>query len=147
MASSTNLFGFEQIVADSGVNPTLIFEEINKKLEEHLLEKSIDTDSTDGVFDFLETLSNQVRENFDELIGEDTDKKRFIRALARIFALLLNTKVDTANKIKRILQIAAETTLKVWQGQKQLSIDNCPNGYYVSGGDNVSGELILTKLN
>ena len=93
MASSTNLFDFEQIEADSGVNPTLIFEEINKKLEEHLLEKSIDTDSTDGVFDFLETLSNQVRENFDELIGEDTDKKRFIRALARIFALLLNTKV------------------------------------------------------
>ena len=111
------------------------------------MEKSIDTDSTDGVFDFLETLSNQVRENFDELIGEDTDKKRFIRALARIFALLLNTKVDTANKIKRMLQIAAETTLKVWQGQMQLSIDNCPNGYYVWGGDNVSSELILTKLN
>ena len=33
MASSTNLFGFEQIEADSGVNPTLIFEEINKDLK------------------------------------------------------------------------------------------------------------------
>ena len=32
--------------------------------------------------------------------------------------LLLNIKVDTADKIKRILKIAVETTLKVLQGQK-----------------------------
>lgn len=36
----------------------------------------------------------------------------------RVFALLLNTKVDTVDKIKRILKIAIETTLKIWQGQK-----------------------------
>ena len=71
-----------------GCRSPLIFEEVNKKLEEYLLEKSIDTDSTDCVFDFLKTLSNQVQENFYELIGENTDKKRFIRALTRIFALL-----------------------------------------------------------
>ena len=80
--------------------------------------KSIDTDLTDGVFDFLETLSNQVQENFDELIGEDTDKKQFIRALTCIFALLLNTKVNTVEKIKRILEIVVETMLKAWQRQK-----------------------------
>ena len=118
MASSANLFSFEQIEADSGVDPTLIFEEINKELEEYLLEKSINTDSTNGVFDFLETLNNQVQENFDELIGEDTNKKRFITALTRILALLLNTKVDTVDKIKIILKIAADSTTKVWQGQK-----------------------------
>ena len=118
MASSTNLFGFKQIQLDSSVDPTLIFEEINKELEMYLLEKSIDTDSTDGVFDFLETLSNQVQENCDELTGEDIDKKHFIRVLAHIFALLLNAKVDTADKIKRILKIAVKTTLQVWQGQK-----------------------------
>ena len=71
-----------------------------------------------SVFDFLEILSNQVQENFDELIGEDTNKKSFIKALMHIFALLLNTKVDTRNKIKRIIKIAIETTLKVWQTQK-----------------------------
>ena len=49
MASSTNLFGLEQLEADSSVDPILIFEEINKELEEYLLEKSIDIDSTDGV--------------------------------------------------------------------------------------------------
>ena len=75
MASTQNLFGFEEIEADSVVDTTPIFEDINKELEEYLLEKSIDTDSTNGVFDFLEALSNQLQEDFDELIGEDTDKK------------------------------------------------------------------------
>ena len=75
MASTENLFGFEQIEVDSGVDTTLIFEEINKELEEYLLEKNIDTDSRDGVFDFLETLINRVQEDFHQLIGEDTDKK------------------------------------------------------------------------
>ena len=117
MASTENLFGFEQIEVDSGVDATLIFEEINKELEEYLLEKSINTDSIDGVFDFLETLSNRVQEDFDELIGKDTDRKRFIKALRHIFALLINTMVDTVDKIKRILKIAVETTLKIWQGQ------------------------------
>ena len=117
MTSITNLFGLEQIEGNSSVEPTLILGEINKELEEYMLEKSIDTHSTDGVFDFLETLINQVQDNFDKLIGEDTNKKRFIKALMRIFALLLDTKVDTANKIKRIIKIAIEMTLKLRPSQ------------------------------
>ena len=39
MASTQNLFSFEQIEADSRVHATLIFEEINEELEEYLLEK------------------------------------------------------------------------------------------------------------
>ena len=109
LASTQNYFGFEQIEAGNGVDATPIFEEIIKELKEYLLEKN-------GVFDFLEALSNRIQEDFDELIGEDTDKKRFIKALTCIFALLLNTKVDTVNKIKRILKIVVETTLKTLQG-------------------------------
>ena len=109
MASSTNPFGFEQIEPNSSVDATLIFEEINKELEEYQLEKSIDNDSTDGVFDLLGSLTNHVQENFDKLIEEDSVEKRFIRALERIFPLLLNTKVDSADKIKKILKIAVET--------------------------------------
>ena len=73
MESTENLFGFEQIEVDSGVDTTSIFEEINKELEEYLLDKSTNTDSTDSVFDFLELLSNRVQEDFNELIGEDTN--------------------------------------------------------------------------
>ena len=118
MSTTENFFGFEQIRVNDKVETILIFEEITKELEEYLLEKSIDTNSTDSVFDFLELLTNRVQEDFDELIGEDTNKKSFIKGLTHIFALLLNTKVDTANKIKKILKIAVETTLKIWQEQK-----------------------------
>ena len=77
------------------------------------MEKSINTDSTDGVFDFLEVLSARVQEEFEELLDGDIDKKRFVKALTLIFALLLNTKVNIADKIKRILKIAIETTIKI----------------------------------
>ena len=92
------------------MNTTLIFEEINKELEKYLLD---DADSTDGIFDFLESLSAKVQEEFDDLLEGDSDKKRFIKALTRIFALLLNTKVNTTDKVKQILKIAIETTLKI----------------------------------
>ena len=76
VAPSKNFFGFEQIEADNLVfDATLIFEEINKELEEYLLEKSIKTDLTASVFDFLEGLSDRVQEEFDQLLKGDTDKK------------------------------------------------------------------------
>ena len=119
MASSSNLFELEQIEVDNtSVDATGIFEEIHKEIEDYLIGEGNDADSTDGVFDFLENLTNRLQEDFDELIEEDTDKKRFFKTLTRIFALLLNTKVDTADKIKRIHEIAIETTLKIWQGPK-----------------------------
>ena len=105
MASGTNLFSLEQIDDKKILDTSLLFE------------KSQDADSTDGVFDFLEGLSNCIQDEFDELIGEDINKKRFIKALTHIFALLLNTKVDTADKIKKILKTAVETTLEMWQEQ------------------------------
>ena len=97
MASNSNLFELEQIEVEN---------------------TSIDAALSDGVFDFLQNLTSRIQEDLEELIGEDTDKKRFVKALTRIFALVLNTKVDTADKIKRILRITVETTLKIWQGPK-----------------------------
>ena len=97
--SSKNLFGFEQIESDNRVDVTLIFEEINKELEEYLLEKSIVTDSIDGVFDFLEWLNDKKQKDFKELLEGEADKKRFIKALTRIFVPFLNTKVNIVDKI------------------------------------------------
>ena len=116
MASRNNLFGLEQIEVDNkNFDTTQIFEEIHKEIGEYLTGE-IDNDSTDVVFDFLKTLTNHLQEDFDKLIGEDNNKKHFVKALTCIFALLLNTKVDMIDKIKSILKIALETTLKIWQG-------------------------------
>ena len=115
--SSKNLSGFSQIGTVTNVDTILIFEGIRKALEGYLLEQSDDTDSTDGVLDFLAALSDKIWEEFEELLDGDSDKKRFLMVLTRIFALLLNTKVDMPEKIKKILKIAIETTVKLWSGQ------------------------------
>ena len=64
-------------------------------------------------------LNAKVQEEFNELIDGESDKKQFESSLTRIFVLLLNTKVETADKIKKILKIAVETTLKTRQVPKQ----------------------------
>ena len=116
--SRENLFDFQQSQAGVETNNALIFEEITRELEAYLGTESDDQDSTDGIFDLLSSISDSVQEEFDELISGDSNKKHFLQVLSRMFALLINTKVDTAEKIKRILKIAIETTIKIWQEPK-----------------------------
>ena len=117
--ASENLFGSPQKEPGSNTDNTLIFEGISRELEEFLLRENDNVYLTDGVFEFLVEISNQVQEEFDKLLGEDTDKKRFLKSLSKIFALLSNTKVNGAEKIKKIIKIALETTIKIWPEQKQ----------------------------
>ena len=117
MIVSQNLFGFEQIETFSVGKVTPIFEEIRREVEEYLLDGSDDTDSTDGILDFIAELSNNIQKKFDKFTNGDSDKKCFLETLTRIFTLLLNTKVDTPKKNLKILRIALETTVKIWSGQ------------------------------
>lgn len=57
---------------------------------------------------------DSVQEEFDKLLSGDSNKKRFLQALSKIFALLLNTEVNTAEEIKKILKIAIEMITKKW---------------------------------
>ena len=116
--SRENLFDFQQSQAGAETNNALIFEEITRELEAYLATESDDQNSTDGIFDLLSSISDSVQEEFDELISGDSNKKHFLQVLSRMFALFINTKVDTAEKIKRILKIAIETTIKIWQEPK-----------------------------
>ena len=96
--SEKDLFKFEQKRVGLDTDNTVIFEEITRELEAHLARESDDANSTESVFDFLTSLADQVQEEFEKLLDGDSDKKRFLRALSKIFTLLLNTKVDTAKK-------------------------------------------------
>ena len=95
-----------------------IFDNISQELEEYLLEEQVESDGEDGLFSIVEGVTNRLQEDLDELISDDTDEKHFIKSLTRVFAVLLNTKVDTVDKLKKILRIAVKTTLKIWRGQK-----------------------------
>ena len=60
-----------------------------------------------------------VLEESDKLVNSNSNKKLFVKMLSRMFALLLHTKVNIAEKIKRIIKITIETTLKIWQEPRQ----------------------------
>ena len=94
----------------------LILEEITSNLEKYLKEESDDKDTADGILDVITGLSETVTGEFEDLLEGDDDKKRFLKSLSKIFALLLNTKVGTADKIKKIIRLAIETTIKIWSG-------------------------------
>ena len=102
---------FLRFVGSNTENQAISFEEINKELEPFLTKESNNKDATDSVLDLLSTISDSVQEEFDQLVSGDSDKKRFVRALSKIFALLLNTMVNTAKKIKR--------RIKIWQESRQ----------------------------
>ena len=57
---------------------------------------------------------------FEDLLEGDDDKKRFLKSLSKIFGLLLNTKVSTANKTKKMIRLAIETKLKYGQDKSNL---------------------------
>ena len=95
---------FETELDDENIKiDALLFEEIEEELKEYLLKWQVEGDSADGVFDVLENLTNRLKEGFDEIIGEDSDKIHFMETLTHSFGLLLNTKVGTVNKTKKLL--------------------------------------------
>lgn len=110
-----NLLDLELSQAGVETDNALIFEKNIRELEAYLTREADMKDSTDGAFNLLLLISDPVQKEFDELISGDSDKKHFLWALSTIFGLLLDTKVGTAEKIKRILKITIETTIKMLQ--------------------------------
>lgn len=92
---------------------------VTDKFEQFIRLENGNSNSTDGSFDLLRNLVESVHEDFEELIDVDSNSKKFIKAFSQIFALLLNTNVNSVEKIKRIIKIAIETTLKIWQGARR----------------------------
>ena len=99
------------------IDASFMFQEIERELSEYLLEEKSEGDSTDGAFSFIENLTNKLQTELDETIGGDGEKRQFIRSLTRIFAILLNTKVDSVDKLKKIIKIAINTVVKLWSEQ------------------------------
>ena len=94
-----------------------LFEEITKAISEHVKHEDEDKDSRDGV---LSKIPDSLQEEFEELVGISNDKRHFIKALTKIFTLLLNSNVDSIEKIKKIIEMAIETTLKIRQEPRRL---------------------------
>ena len=81
--------------------PVSLFLEIEQELSENLLKQEGGGDSTDGPLNFTENLTNDLQAEFEETLGEYGDKKLFLRSLTKLFAILLSTRTDSVEKIKK----------------------------------------------
>ena len=75
LMTDENLFGFSEIEESNTDNA---LEEIVRELQEFLCSEVDKADSTDGVFEALMSLPEQVQEEFNKLLGKGTIKKRFL---------------------------------------------------------------------
>ena len=94
----------------------MIFEEITRELEVYLLKESDDADLTDGVFNFLTSLADQVEGEFEELLDSNSDKIRFLRVLSKI-CLASKHKSRHCRKNKRYLKLPWTQSLKYGKNQ------------------------------
>ena len=107
-------------------NHYLLLELIANGLElSDVLTESVDGDQIDG---FRETIKLLVEKLFNETkdsIRTDptrpgNKKQQFIKALIRIFSILLNANLSSAKKITKIIKQSAKLVINLWPGQKSL---------------------------
>ena len=104
---------------------TRLFKEIHKELEVFLSKENNDINSIDSIFDFFIQISDSVQEELDERLSGDNNTKRSAKALSKKLALMLNTRVDSVKKTKRIIKIAIETTLKYGKNRGNSDTFTC----------------------
>ena len=101
--------------------PTYLFEETEEELTKLLISEAgeIWEEETDGAFNLIAQMVGKIRHQIEkEDFGEVL--KNFLIALAKIFTLLLNIKVDTSDKIIKIVQLLNSLIAKKWLEQRWL---------------------------
>lgn len=96
-----------------------ILEKITAVMAAFVRSKKNDNNAKDRIFDIFGETGESIQEDFKEVVGISNDKKAFVRGLAKIFLLLLNTNVNKIGRIRKIVEIDIETTLKIWQELRQ----------------------------
>ena len=101
--------------------PTNLFEEVEEELTKLLIAETTEEmgEETDGAFDVIANIVGKIKhqiekENFNEGL------KNFLFSLTKIFTLLLNIKVDTGDKIIKIVQLLNSLIAKKWLEQNCL---------------------------
>ena len=87
--------------------------------------ESVDGDQVGG---FRETIKLLVEKLLDQIKGSikndaarpENEKQKFIKALIRIFSILLNANLSSAKKTTKIIKQSAKLVINLWSGQKSL---------------------------
>ena len=92
--------------------PTYLFEELESELTNKIIVNG-GQEETDGAFDVIRNILEKVKIDFEKL-PINGDLKKFLHTISKIFTLLLNIKVDSSNKILKIVKLANALILKKW---------------------------------
>ena len=92
--------------------PTYLFEELESELTNKIIVNG-GQEETDGAFDGIRNILEKVKIDFEKL-PINGDLKKFLHTISKIFTLLLNIKVDSSNKILKIVKLANALILKKW---------------------------------
>ena len=95
--------------------PTYLFEELESELTNRIIGNG-GQEETDGAFDVIRNILEKVKIDFEKL-PINGDLKKFLHTISKIFTLLLNIKVDSSNKILKIVKLANALILKKWSEQ------------------------------
>ena len=115
MKRQNTFFLLESIVDDLEIN-------------EDILEK-YNGDETDGfiqtVKELAEKLSIEIKEGFADTPVENQSKNtKFIKALIRIFSILLNANLSSAKKISKVIKQSVKVVLSIWQRDRLNKLTN-----------------------
>ena len=97
--------------------PTFVFEEAEEELTKLFILDG--GEEIDGALNLVAHIVDKVRRQIEKKdFGESL--KQFLTTLTKIFTLLLNIKVDTAEKIVKIVELLNSLIAKKWLEQKWL---------------------------
>ena len=85
----------------------------SSKKSQPLTKQKQKLNSQDGVVTLFEDIFQPVLDKFQELIGENKDKKKFVGGLIKIFTILLSTKTPTLTKIKKVIRTSVRIALEL----------------------------------
>ena len=112
LLNEENLFETEIKEEQEEQLPIAIFEEIEAELCDHILHTA-EGDETDGAIDFIKKTVENIKLEIDLLVQND-NKKTFLNTLSKMIIILLSVKVDTPEKIIKVVKLIVTTTLKKW---------------------------------
>ena len=116
----------EEDFFEDETNHYLLLELIANDLESSdIISESVDGDQIDGFRETIKLLVEKLFEQIKDSIKNyaarlDNKKQKFIKALIRIFSILLNANLSSAKKITKIIKRSAKLVINLWPGQKRL---------------------------
>ena len=116
----------EEDFFEDETNHYLLLELIANVLElSDIITESVDVDQVDGfrvtIKLLVEKLFEQIKDSIkNDAAKPDNKKQKFIKALIRIFSIMLNANLTSAKKITKIIKQSAKLVINLWPGQKSL---------------------------